>query len=39
MNYALENGDLTLSLLTTIQEAFADCVDQDQTVKNVQSDL
>ena len=30
---------LTLSLLLTIQEPFADSVDQDQTAQNVQSDL
>ena len=30
---------LTLSLLLTIQEAFVDSADQDQTAQNVQSDL
>ena len=30
---------LILSLLMTIQEAFVDSVDQDQTAQNVQSDL
>ena len=30
---------LTLSLLMITQEAFVDCVDQDQTTQNVQSNL
>ena len=30
---------LTLSLLTTTQEAFVGRVNQDQTAQNVQSDL
>ena len=30
---------LTLSLLMTTQEAFVDCVDEDQTAQNIQSDL
>ena len=30
---------LNLSLLLTVQAAFVDSVDQDQTAQNVQSDL
>ena len=30
---------LTFSLLMTAQEAFVDSIDQDQTARNVQSDL
>ena len=37
-NGELGNG-LTLSLLMTTQEDFVDIVHQDQTAKNVQSDL
>ena len=32
-------GSLTLSVLMMTHEAFVDCVNQDQTAQNVQSDL
>ena len=39
LNFTTQCRLLTLFLLMTTQEAFVDSVHQDQTARNVQSDL